>query len=108
MNELLLFYTEHFIILGYLVAINVLTFGLYAVDKLKARANAWRIAERTLLLFALAGGSPGAILAMKLFRHKTKKDSFLIWFVLTLALQIITLLFLPTMIEYTTNLDISF
>jgi uncharacterized membrane protein YsdA (DUF1294 family) len=36
------------------------------------------VSENTLHLLELVGGWPGALLAMKLFRHKTRKLSFLL------------------------------
>ncbi len=43
-----------------------------------------RVPERALLLLALAGGSPAALLGMRLFHHKTSKESFKVkfWFVI--------------------------
>ena len=58
------------IALYYLLAVNLLTFISYGIDKWKARHNRWRIPEATLLLLAALGGSIGALLAMKVFRHK--------------------------------------
>ena len=43
-----------------LLAINVITFILYGIDKLKAKKGKWRIPEATLLLLAVMGGSIGA------------------------------------------------
>ncbi|MEK7158108.1 MAG: DUF1294 domain-containing protein, partial [Patescibacteria group bacterium] len=61
------------ILLGVLGLLNLATFILYGVDKTKALANTRRIPEKTLWLFALLGGSFGAILGMKCFHHKTRK-----------------------------------
>lgn len=52
--------------------ISLITFFLYAIDKLKAKLDAWRIPERVLLGFSLLGGGVGGYLAMLLFRHKTR------------------------------------
>lgn len=60
----------------YLLAINVLTFLTYGVDKLKARKSWWRISEKTLLLLAILGGSIGAWVGMRLWRHKTLHKKF--------------------------------
>ena len=59
------------IVLFYLLAANLLTFVTYGIDKYKARHKKWRIPEATLLLLAALGGSIGALLAMRVFRHKT-------------------------------------
>ena len=60
----------------YLAVASVLTFILYALDKLKAKARAWRIPERTLLAASLFGGAVGGTFAMLLFRHKTRHLPF--------------------------------
>ena len=49
---------------------------LYAKDKWSATRKRRRTPERTLLLFGLAGGWPGALLAQHVLRHKTAKRSF--------------------------------
>ena len=60
----------------YLIGINVITFAIYGIDKWKARKNKWRISEAALLIWAFLGGSPGALLGMQIFRHKTKHWKF--------------------------------
>ena len=65
-------------LLWYLAAVNVVTFTVYGIDKGKARRGAWRIPEKTLFLLPLLGGSVGALLGMKVFRHKTKHWYF-VW-----------------------------
>lgn len=64
---------------GYLLLVNLWSFALMGVDKRRAkRKGARRIRERTLFLSALLGGSPGALLGMWTFRHKTKHWYF-VW-----------------------------
>ncbi|MBQ3089500.1 MAG: DUF1294 domain-containing protein [Oscillospiraceae bacterium] len=75
-------------LLIYLAVINLAAFLLYGIDKLKAQRGAWRISEATLLLSALVGGSVGALLGMKLFRHKTLHPKFTIGVPAILILQI--------------------
>ena len=65
-------------LLWYLAAVNAVTFTVYGIDKSKARRGAWRIPEKTLFLLPLLGGSVGALLGMKVFRHKTKHWYF-VW-----------------------------
>ncbi len=62
----------------WLVAINVVTFAVYGIDKRRARRGAWRVPEKTLFLLPLLGGSLGALLGMRVFRHKTKHWYF-VW-----------------------------
>lgn len=64
------------VLLIYLLLVNLYAFALYGIDKSKAKSGKWRISERHLLLSALFGGSFGAALAMKTFRHKTKHNIF--------------------------------
>ena len=63
--------TIRYVIL-YVLVLSLLGFLLMGADKWKARRGAWRIKESTLFLVAILGGSPGALLGMHLFRHKTK------------------------------------
>lgn len=60
----------------YLAAINVIAFILYGLDKLRAKKGRRRVPERSLILIAAAGGSIGAIAAMKVWHHKTKHNKF--------------------------------
>ena len=60
----------------YFILINLLTFLLYGLDKYKAIRREWRIPERALLLMAFVGGAFGALSAMRIFRHKTRKGRF--------------------------------
>ena len=71
------------IIVYYLISVNVLTFLAFGIDKWKAVHNGpnnrhlpRRIPEASLLFLALLGGSPAALLAMLLFRHKTQHKKF--------------------------------
>lgn len=64
------------IILIYVLAINLITFLAYGIDKLKAKKNMWRIPEATLIWMAVVGGSIGAILGMKVWHHKTLHKKF--------------------------------
>lgn len=59
-----------------LLVTSVVTLGLYWWDKRAAKLRSDRISERTLHLWALAGGWPGAIYARGKFRHKTQKQPF--------------------------------
>ena len=58
-------------LLYYLIAINIVTFLVYGIDKWKAKQGSWRISESTLLILAVIGGSIGALLGMKIWHHKT-------------------------------------
>jgi uncharacterized membrane protein YsdA (DUF1294 family)/cold shock CspA family protein len=60
--------------------VSILTFLAYRWDKSAARKGQWRTKESSLLLLGLAGGWPGAVVAQKVFRHKTRKVSFQVAF----------------------------
>ncbi len=61
--------------LAILTAVNVAVFVIFASDKRAAQKNARRTPERTLIVSAIFGPF-GAYLAMKVFRHKTRKMLF--------------------------------
>lgn len=74
-------------VFGLSLVLSIVTFGVYAKDKSAARKGEWRTEENTLHLFALFGGWPGALVAQKFLRHKSKKLSFQINFWLTVVLN---------------------
>jgi uncharacterized membrane protein YsdA (DUF1294 family) len=57
-------------------------------DKRRATKGEWRLKEGTLLAWALVGGWPGGIWAMRRFRHKTSKGLFIARYVLAITLNI--------------------
>ena len=70
-----------------LLIVNLWTMLRFRQDKQRAIAGARRIPEATLLGLALIGGSPGALLARRWLRHKTRKQPFSTWLLLIAALQ---------------------
>ena len=76
------------VLLVWLAVINLVTFAVYGIDKAKAKRGAWRVPEKTLFLLPLLGGSLGALLGMKVFRHKTKHWYFVWGIPLILVAQI--------------------
>ena len=77
------------VLLYYLIVINIVTFLVYGIDKWKAKQGSWRISEATLLILAVIGGSIGALLGMKVWRHKTLHKKFKYGLPLILIIQII-------------------
>ena len=63
------------VMLAYAMA-SLIAFLVYAFDKSAARRDRWRVSEQTLHPLALAGGWPGALIAQRWLRHKSKKASF--------------------------------
>ena len=58
---------------GLYAVLSLITILAYGLDKSAAQNNRWRTQENTLHLFSLFGGWPGALIAQKIFRHKTQK-----------------------------------
>lgn len=74
---------------------SLLTFIAYALDKSAAQSGQWRTRESTLHYLAILGGWPGAYLAQKYLRHKSKKKSFLTIFWVTVVVNcVLALLYL--------------
>lgn len=85
------------LLIYYLLGINIVAFALYGIDKFKSKKGWWRIPEKTLLMFAVIGGSMGALCGIQLFHHKTKHKKFYLGVPILLALQIVLLLLLTDM-----------
>jgi uncharacterized membrane protein YsdA (DUF1294 family) len=76
------------IVLPPLVVVNAWTILRFWQDKQRAIAGQRRIRESDLLGLALIGGSPGALLARQLFRHKTRKEPFSTQLLTIVVLQV--------------------
>jgi len=79
------------------LALSLVTFLAYALDKSAAESGQWRTQESTLHVFGLAGGWPGAIFAQQLLRHKSKKREFqtVFWVTVLINCGALIWLFLP-------------
>ena len=73
----------------YLGVLNLATFLVFGWDKRVAAARHPRVPQRTLLTLAALGGSPAALLARPVFRHKTRKQPFSAWLVLIVFVQVV-------------------
>lgn len=70
----------------YLIA-SSLAFATYGIDKAAAIWGVRRIPEAFLHLLGFLGGWPGALVAQRVFRHKSGKVSFQVAFWITAALN---------------------
>ena len=83
---------EYFLI--YVVALSLITYFTYVIDKVKAKKGAWRIPEKVLLGLSSFGGALGGLIAMYSVRHKTKHWYFTVINVLSLGLHLFILIYL--------------
>ena len=74
------------------MASSGLTFLVYGWDKLMARTGGFRVSERFLHSLEVLGGWPGALLAQKCFRHKTRKSNFEDTFRMAIELHLVSFL----------------
>jgi len=81
---------EKWVLFPYL-AVNLIVFVMYGIDKYKAKYKLWRIPEATLLGAAVLGVF-GALTGMYFFRHKTKKPKFTITVPVILVLEVCVVL----------------
>ncbi|KEY57761.1 DUF1294 domain-containing protein [Serratia sp. DD3] len=77
---------------GWWLLVNVLTLLLYGGDKLAASKGWQRLPEFTLLLFGILGGWIGGFLGQQLFRHKTQKQPFKTYFILSVVVNLLAML----------------
>lgn len=79
----------------HLLILSIFAFGLFWIDKRRARKDGARRVSQTLLLAVSAlGGAGGGLAAMSIFRHKTKRWSFKLLVPLFLVLHLVLLMWL--------------
>lgn len=71
----------------YFAVISLVAVIMTIADKAKAKRDAWRIPEATLMLVGLFGGAVAMFITMKTIRHKTRHKKFMIGLPLEIALH---------------------
>ncbi len=69
--------------------INIVTFLVFGWDKYKACVGKFRVSERMLFVLAAFGGAAGGMLAMRVFRHKIRKNKFTVGFPMIFIVQVL-------------------
>ena len=77
----------------YLIAINVISFLAFYIDKQKAVSNCFRIAESILIMLSAIGGFIGSVIAIYTIRHKNRKVQFLFKLYLVLAVELLIVIY---------------
>jgi uncharacterized membrane protein YsdA (DUF1294 family) len=87
----------------WVLAISLITFAYYGVDKNLAAASRVRIRipELILNLLVILGGAPGAWLGRTIFRHKTNLRRHWLMFVILLASSLLEVYVLHTLYSRT-------
>ncbi|MCG9673497.1 DUF1294 domain-containing protein [Vibrio chagasii] len=86
----MLFAESSKVLLAWYLVIGVVTFFVYAKDKRAAINGNWRVPEKTLHIFSVAGGWLGALIAQDKLRHKTQKQPFRAIYWLTVVINVAT------------------
>ncbi|CAH7224524.1 conserved membrane hypothetical protein [Vibrio chagasii] len=86
----MLFAESSKVLLAWYLVIGVVTFFVYAKDKRAAINGNWRVPEKTLHIFSVAGGWFGALIAQDKLRHKTQKQPFRAIYWLTVVINVAT------------------
>lgn len=88
------------VLLSYLLEISLTTMVMYVYDKFKA-IYGWgmRVPEMVLHILEALGGTPGALLSQRMFKHKRRKTSFykITWMILVVQVTFLALPMLVTL-----------
>lgn len=82
------------LVVGWYVALGLITYVMYAKDKAAAQSDGWRTPESTLHLLSALGGWVGAMVAQTYLRHKSQKPEFRLAYYLTVIINLAGLLFI--------------
>lgn len=92
-----------FLYVSVVAIVSLWAVRLYVIDKTiaasggeregESRSTAWqgRVPEKQLHLFEVLGGWPGALLAQRVFRHKSSKASYRKMYLLMIAIHVIAI-----------------
>ncbi|ROS01947.1 uncharacterized membrane protein YsdA (DUF1294 family) [Sinobacterium caligoides] len=72
----MIIYDQHSLPLVLYVVMSVCAYVQCWLDKRRAERRQSRLSERSLHFVELLGGWPGALLAQRRFRHKTRKKTY--------------------------------
>nr|WP_317200143.1 cold shock and DUF1294 domain-containing protein [uncultured Psychrobacter sp.] len=81
------------LVVGWYIALGLITYTMYAKDKKAAQNNEWRTPEMTLHILSALGGWVGALVAQTYLRHKSQKPEFRMAYYLTVVINLAGLLF---------------
>ena len=84
------------LVVGWYIALGLITYLMYAKDKAAAQSGDWRTPESTLHLLSTLGGWVGAMVAQTYLRHKSQKADFRMTYYLTVLINMAGLLFVLT------------
>lgn len=84
------------LVVGWYIALGLITYLMYAKDKAAAQSGDWRTPESTLHLLSVLGGWVGAMVAQTYLRHKSQKADFRMTYYLTVLINMAGLLFVLT------------
>ena len=76
------------VLIFYFAVINLITIIATCLDKYFAKKDMMRISEKTLITFALLGGSLAEYITMRIICHKTLHNKFMIGLPLIMIMQI--------------------
>lgn len=82
------------LIITWILFISIWSFIMMGYDKKQSKKRRSRVPEKTLWLFAIAGGGIGSYLGMMAFRHKTRHTEFRVGFLLLALVYIGVIIYL--------------
>ncbi|MDD3304225.1 MAG: DUF1294 domain-containing protein [Clostridia bacterium] len=83
-----------FILIGYVLLINLIAFLTMLYDKKQAEKHDYRISEKALFILALLLGGIGIYAGIYVFRHKTRHKKFTIGIPIVILINIISLYYI--------------